>query len=595
MTSIFNPEYKREFINEEVAENQICFTRSPLILSSFEWIHRIVPMLSPPHVGVNDEEIKSNNEKQLLQELSFAFHLKSEGYISMNINHNDPEALAEALCKSLALATTFNGKVLIEIPMVSNNSMISAFLNEVDTCSDDEDDQWKVWNKFHAATKYSNRIEVALILTSDLPSLEDIKRWLGENIAMLIIPHNCFQTNHSNYPILSRKHSIIIGLLVQYTKCRIVIQPRNIRNRNLARNYGEYVEHIIKQHVDTSVDNSFDDCLRYPLQPLYDNLDTSTYEVFEMDRAKYILYQKAIEAAMKDKVLESEKARKKLVLMVLGAGRGPLIRAALNASKNTQRKLKILVVEKNPNAIVSLTCLIDAMWAKEDITLIYKDMRKLNLTEKADIIVSELLGSFGDNELSPECLDGAQHLLKDDGISIPYNSTSYLRPIMTTRVMSQLQDAQNINSNGPRCSEIKFSNPREINWLVNFSSVYYIDDPKRLFHFVHPNHDQPIDNSRYGKLNFEAKIDCVLDGFAGYFTAQLYKDIEISILPETHTQGMASWFPIYFPVNRSYIKKGEQITVEVWRKVEPTKVWYEWKSQDGLILNEGGSSHPILM
>jgi hypothetical protein len=26
----------------------------------------------------------------------------------------------------------------------------------------------------------------------------------------------------------------------------------------------------------------------------------------------------------------------------------------------------------------------------------------------ADIMVSELLGSFGDNELSPECLDGAQ-------------------------------------------------------------------------------------------------------------------------------------------------------------------------------------------
>ena len=33
--------------------------------------------------------------------------------------------------------------------------------------------------------------------------------------------------------------------------------------------------------------------------------------------------------------------------------------------------------------------------------------------------VSELLGSFGDNELSPECLDGAQRFLKPDGISIP--------------------------------------------------------------------------------------------------------------------------------------------------------------------------------
>lgn len=50
--------------------------------------------------------------------------------------------------------------------------------------------------------------------------------------------------------------------------------------------------------------------------------------------------------------------------------------------------------------------------------------------EKADIIVSELLGSFGDNELSPECLDGAEKLLKNpSGISIPKNYTSFLCPV----------------------------------------------------------------------------------------------------------------------------------------------------------------------
>lgn len=39
-------------------------------------------------------------------------------------------------------------------------------------------------------------------------------------------------------------------------------------------------------------------------------------------------------------------------------------------------------------------------------------MRHLVVPEKADILVSELLGSFGDNELSPECLDGAMRFLK---------------------------------------------------------------------------------------------------------------------------------------------------------------------------------------
>lgn len=39
-------------------------------------------------------------------------------------------------------------------------------------------------------------------------------------------------------------------------------------------------------------------------------------------------------------------------------------------------------------------------------------MREWNPPENADIMVSELLGSFGDNELSPECLDGIQKFLK---------------------------------------------------------------------------------------------------------------------------------------------------------------------------------------
>lgn len=46
------------------------------------------------------------------------------------------------------------------------------------------------------------------------------------------------------------------------------------------------------------------------------------------------------------------------------------------------------------------------------VTVIAKDMRDWEPSEKADILVSELLGSVGDNELSPECLDGAQRLLK---------------------------------------------------------------------------------------------------------------------------------------------------------------------------------------
>jgi hypothetical protein len=39
-----------------------------------------------------------------------------------------------------------------------------------------------------------------------------------------------------------------------------------------------------------------------------------------------------------------------------------------------------------------------------------------------------------------------------------------------------------------------------------------------------------------------------LTGFAGYFDSQLYGNVYLSIYPPTHSPGMFSWFPIYFPL-----------------------------------------------
>ncbi|GFS41996.1 SHK1 binding protein 1 [Actinidia rufa] len=177
------------------------------------------------------------------------------------------------------------------------------------------------------------------------------------------------------------------------------------------------------------------------MQPLMDNLEAQTYETFEKDTVKYIQYQRAISKALLDRISDEEASSKttlmvhsgwkgygsfcshvQQVLMVVGAGRGPLVRASLQAAEQTGRKLKVYAVEKNPNAIVTLHSLVKLEGWENIVTIVSCDMRCWDAPEKADILVSELLGSFGDNELSPECLDGAQRFLKQDGVSIP---TSY--------------------------------------------------------------------------------------------------------------------------------------------------------------------------
>ena len=51
------------------------------------------------------------------------------------------------------------------------------------------------------------------------------------------------------------------------------------------------------------------------------------------------------------------------------------------------------------------------------VGLFNDDMRSWQPPKLVDILVSELLGSFGDNELSPECLDGAQRVINRTSLS----------------------------------------------------------------------------------------------------------------------------------------------------------------------------------
>ncbi len=54
----------------------------------------------------------------------------------------------------------------------------------------------------------------------------------------------------------------------------------------------------------------YEDFLQFPLQPLMDNLESQTYEVFEKDPVKYTEYQRAMYLAILDKVSLEEKDTK---------------------------------------------------------------------------------------------------------------------------------------------------------------------------------------------------------------------------------------------------------------------------------------------
>uniref|UniRef100_A0A7N8X3Y5 Protein arginine N-methyltransferase 5 n=1 Tax=Mastacembelus armatus TaxID=205130 RepID=A0A7N8X3Y5_9TELE len=356
------------------------------------------------------------------------------------------------------------------------------------------------------------------------------------------------------------------------------------------RSYLQYLEYLNQNRPAPNAYELFakgyEDYLQSPLQPLMDNLDSQTYEVFEKDPVKYSQYQQAVYRCLLDRVPEEQKDTNVQVVMVLGAGRGPLVNASLRAARQADRKLRVYAVEKNPNAVVTLENWRFEEWG-DQVTVVSCDMREWAAPEKADIIVSELLGSFGDNELSPECLDGAQHFLKDDGVSIPCSYTSFVAPLSSSKLYNEVRGCRERDKD-PECH---FETP----YVVRLHNFHQLADPKPCFTFTHPTTD--MNNNRYRCLRFSVGCNSVLHGFAGYFETTLYKDVMLSIKPDTHSPGMFSWFPILFPLKQPIsLSRDDNIAVQFWRSNNGKKVWYEWAVTEpscSAIHNPAGRSYTI--
>lgn len=583
---LVHPMFKREFISGKAKDRVGPLTRPDLVLCTSDWNNLVIGKLSP-HIKVDakDNNLRKNSEEALNQELILASHLglagitfKLTGRIQKNIN------LARIINDKLA--STCNFQIWVQVPMENPLKQALSYREQEDITFEDP---WEWWNSFRVICDYDKKLGIALIVSHDIPDAEEINRWLGEPVRCLILPTTLFITNRKGYPVLSKAHQ---WLIKKFSALEVQFILTGANRYSSISFYHNYLDYLWKScQLNGPVEQfarGYEDYLQCPLQPLMDNLESQTYEIFEKDPVKYAEYQSAIHKAIVATSLKSETTDKPIVITVVGAGRGPLVRAALNAASLAQKEIKVYAVEKNPNAVNSLLALEKDMWEGK-VTVVSCDMREWKAPEKADILVSELLGSFGDNELSPECLDGVQQFLKDDGISIPHSYTSYISPVHSSKLYNEVRQCKGKDKH----SLVHFETP----YIVHLQNKYDIAKPQALFTFTHPNKDPIIDNRRYEMKTFNVEQNCVLHGFSGYFNAVLYDDITISIEPSTHSYGMFSWFPIFFPIKEPIqLKKGNKIVLHFWRRCNQKNVWYEWCVSEpviGSIHNPNGQSYTI--
>lgn len=495
-----------------------------------------------------------------------------------------------------------------------------------------------------------------------MPEKDLQNRWFAEPLHYLSIGPEVFETNKNGYPCLRKHHQEMIftymrlkslpwlllcdvgpdashfkALSPSFLATRPPIDEENFPSLAEAHSAGNtspgqsnrgnahmaYLQWLESQQppftaLESATLTSFQDWLQSPLQPLSDNLESATYEVFEGDPVKYNQYEAAVIKALSEwKELGLPTSKKGVVVVaVAGSGRGPLVTRALQAAEFTGVPVEVWAVEKNPNACVYLLRQNEMVWGGR-VQVVMTDMRAWKgpvvsdsadtepIYGKVDILISELLGSFGDNELSPECLDGIQHVLaKTHGISIPHSYTAHVSPISTPKLHADILTRSISDATA-------FDTP----WVVRLYALDFVCQRvpgrprfQQAWEFSHPIPEATLQaiearrsggvvgggggsmagaagandhNSRYCHVTFVCRTRGVIHGLAGYFESTLYESkldgskgdrVEISIHPEridAKSKDMVSWFPIFFPLKVSRIALGKSSDCFLTPIVEP--------------------------
>ncbi|CAI7627171.1 unnamed protein product [Penicillium pancosmium] len=567
---------------------------------------------------------------------------------------------------------------------------------------------WDAWDLIRKTCRYHTRLLVALVMPKQLPPLTVQSRWHSEPVHLLTIDGSCFLKNQKGYPVLSKAHQSLIAKMMRLRTVPWIIlcdvgsipgiedvemdedeenksplsgseYPSLSQVAGSAKKHFDPTPHLSyirnlqqRQPARTPIERfgvGYQDYLQAPLQPLTVNLESITYEVFEKDPIKYEWYERAITKALRDWADQKKPTSHpdgKVVLAVVGAGRGPLVTRALKASEEAGVELDLWVVEKNENAFVLLQRHNETTWGGK-ATLVKSDMRSwkgprvrrqaggkanqdhvgeslgiedsllyapkkgendpgraYDLPEQSttdfsythvDIVVSELLGSFADNELSPECLDGINDLINPvHGISIPASYSAHFTPVSAPKLHSDVMNQTVSNPAAPETPYVVMLHA--IDFLSSHETPVNPDTGNQnpanrssgssvpitatefqtplvqtAWSFSHPNRNIPdqtpssstISNShnvRQTRLSFPAQNRGACHGLAGYFETVLYGDVELSTNPvtmEEKSASMISWFPIYFPLKTPLnVPDNGEIVVTMYRQTDDRKVWYEW-------------------
>ncbi|MCK4711200.1 MAG: 50S ribosomal protein L11 methyltransferase, partial [Gammaproteobacteria bacterium] len=226
------------------------------------------------------------------------------------------------------------------------------------------------------------------------------------------------------------------------------------------------------------------------------------------------------------------------VVVDLGAGTGLLSIWAVQAGAS-----KVYAIEKT-NAIELAKEIARTNNCADKIEFIKKNSVDVELPERANVLISETLGSFGIDENTLQfTIDARERFLLDDAVMIPQSLELFVTPVDDKATYEKLDFWRHISD-------------------INFTPAFDLFSKKIMVESVDANGllAKPVS---FGQLDFTTTTESVfqarqyipiekpgfIHGVAGWFNVKLCDGIEINTAPDQiQTHWKQAFFPFQNPV-----------------------------------------------
>lgn len=276
------------------------------------------------------------------------------------------------------------------------------------------------------------------------------------------------------------------------------------------------------------------------------------------DQIRMNSYQQAIESVI----------RPSDVVVDIGTGTGILAFLAARAGAK-----KVYAIERNMEILNLAKELSSINHMCNIVQFIHGDSRNINLPEKADVIISELIGIFAvDENMLPVLLDARNRFLKPDGRIIPSKIDMFVLALESATLFDQtcLNSEDVFGLDFTRASDLTRGTIYAVNCHipdVRFLSTETLFTSIDLLNFT----DCAIVNYSAVHINNSG----ILHGIAGCWEALLFDGVTLSTNPVSHLYP-SHWMNAFFPVKEPFIvSSGEETIFHCYSEIFDDEI--DWK------------------